>query len=605
MSYFRGNSIDGLLPFELIANATNSSNSVDAASSDPAVQMQRARACLLASQRQTNAMAAGMANPQELWMLRQRYANNREHQQQLAALQNHQQMMDPTAGTTLASMFTALGANPTMVPVDLMPTGYHPIQAAAAMAGSTTHPIFMVPPQAMKALPAEFSNLAQAQQKHANSLSDAVQARNAVSFLFSTPQVPTAQSQMQQAQVIEWLKHQKKQVEAVEAARSRQIHQQFKLQDSLRQRQQIPWFSNLRPFGTTEASTNNTPSSPLLSPQISAFKASPELTSQGSINMASKKRIVSAENNGYDEVGPGGVHHLLVPCRARGTPADHNAKTAHFVVTHNMAHGADLICSYDSCRKSGVKFKFCAVCQMPVAKRSFRNRHKHGDVFGKLLLSADFEEEEDDTDDESEEEEEEEGQEEIHYSTSSKSKSSSFKVESAVVKSGVSTVNKSPEKNDNSLLPIRGRKESKVLRDNAESKSLLAKSSKPVHATKNSNVSSKSVSGAKRKPDSTNITSNKTNTKVSQDIPSSSGKRQQLILQTDNAIMKQCIGTYSRLQSSNNTWSQSSVASAACSVASSAVTVPTTNRKKKEKVAASEDEEFSKKAAAEAMLSFL
>lgn len=547
-----------------------------------------------------------MANPQELWMLRQRYANNREHQQQLAALQNHQQRMDPTAGTTLASMFTAIGANPTMVPAELIPAGYHPhpypIQAAA-VAGSATHPIFMVPPQAIKVLPAEFSNLVQAQQKHANSLSDAVQARNAVSLLFSTPQVPTAQSQMQQAQVIEWLKHQKKQVEAVEAARSRQIHQQFKLQDSLRQRQQIPWFSNIRPFGTIEASTNTTSSSPLVTPQRTAFKASPELTTQGSINMASKKLIVSGKNNGYDEVGPGGFHHLLVPCRARGTPADHNAKTAHFVVTHNMAHGADLICSYDSCRKSGVKFKFCAVCQMPVAKRSFRNRHKHGDVFGKLSLPADFEEEDDDTDDESEEEEE--GQEEIHYSTSSKSKSSLFKAESAVAKSSVSTVSTSPEKNEIFSMPIRGRKESKVLRDNAESKSNLAKSSEPVHATKNSGFSSNSVPGAKRKLDSTNITSIKTNTKVSQDIPSSSRKRHQLILQTDNAIMKQCIGTYSRLQPSNHTWSQSSFSSTACSVASSAVTVPTTNRKKREKVVASEDEELSKKAAAEAMLSFL
>ena len=78
--------------------------------------------------------------------------------------------------------------------------------------------------------------------------------------------------------------------------------------------------------------------------------------------------------------------HLLVPCRARGMPMDHNVKTAHFVVPQNMPHGADLICSYDHCRNAGVKFKFCGVCQMPVAKRNFRNRHKHEDVLGKGSL---------------------------------------------------------------------------------------------------------------------------------------------------------------------------------------------------------------------------
>jgi hypothetical protein len=75
--------------------------------------MQCASACLLASQRQTNALAAREVNPQELWMLRQRYENNQEHQHRLAALHNQPQMADPSAGmTTFASMFTALGANP-------------------------------------------------------------------------------------------------------------------------------------------------------------------------------------------------------------------------------------------------------------------------------------------------------------------------------------------------------------------------------------------------------------------------------------------------------------------------------------------------------------
>lgn len=175
--------------------------------------MHCASACLLASQCQTIAVAARKANPQELWMLHQRYENNQEHQHQLAALQNKPQMAGLSAGmTTFASIFTAPGANPTMAPTDVMPGGYNP-HAIQAMAGSATLPNFMGPTQqSMKALPAEFSILVEAQQKHANSLFDNVPGRN-----FPTPQVPIAQSQKQQTKIIEWSKHQKEQVEAVGA----------------------------------------------------------------------------------------------------------------------------------------------------------------------------------------------------------------------------------------------------------------------------------------------------------------------------------------------------------------------------------------------------
>jgi hypothetical protein len=37
-----------------------------------------------------------------------------------------------------------------------------------------------------------------------------------------------------------------------------------------------------------------------------------------------------------------------------------------------------LFCSHQTCRNGGVKFRFCTVCQVPVAKRNFRQRHMHG-----------------------------------------------------------------------------------------------------------------------------------------------------------------------------------------------------------------------------------
>lgn len=68
----------------------------------------------------------------------------------------------------------------------------------------------------------------------------------------------------------------------------------------------------------------------------------------------------------------------MVPCRARGMPVDHNFKTGYFVVPDNIEHGDELMCSYQACRQAGVKFRYCLYCKVPVAKRNFRNRHRHG-----------------------------------------------------------------------------------------------------------------------------------------------------------------------------------------------------------------------------------
>uniref|UniRef100_A0A7S2JUH4 Uncharacterized protein n=1 Tax=Leptocylindrus danicus TaxID=163516 RepID=A0A7S2JUH4_9STRA len=74
---------------------------------------------------------------------------------------------------------------------------------------------------------------------------------------------------------------------------------------------------------------------------------------------------------------------ILAPCRARGMPVDHNPKTAHFIISEDLEHGTELVCSYPACRNTGVKFCFCAYCQTPVAKRNFRKRHMHDHEDGK------------------------------------------------------------------------------------------------------------------------------------------------------------------------------------------------------------------------------
>lgn len=66
-----------------------------------------------------------------------------------------------------------------------------------------------------------------------------------------------------------------------------------------------------------------------------------------------------------------------VPCRARRMPEEHNFETAVFVLHKNMKHGEHLICSDAACRDEGVKFVYCSLCGIPVAKRNFKSRHDH------------------------------------------------------------------------------------------------------------------------------------------------------------------------------------------------------------------------------------
>jgi hypothetical protein len=74
-------------------------------------------------------------------------------------------------------------------------------------------------------------------------------------------------------------------------------------------------------------------------------------------------------------------HHMSnvrFPCRARGVTDTHNARSAFIAIPSTVAHGTDLICSHPICAASGRRFKYCATCKIPVAKRNFSKRHAHG-----------------------------------------------------------------------------------------------------------------------------------------------------------------------------------------------------------------------------------
>lgn len=57
-----------------------------------------------------------------------------------------------------------------------------------------------------------------------------------------------------------------------------------------------------------------------------------------------------------------------MPCKARGVPGEHVASNAYIDIPVDAKHGTLLSCSHPSCRHSGRLFRFCTVCQVPVAK---------------------------------------------------------------------------------------------------------------------------------------------------------------------------------------------------------------------------------------------
>jgi hypothetical protein len=74
---------------------------------------------------------------------------------------------------------------------------------------------------------------------------------------------------------------------------------------------------------------------------------------------------------------PGSGFFRRMPCKARGVEGEHVAKNAFIDIPLNAKHGTILSCSHPACRLSGRLFRFCAVCQVPVAKVS----KKYGRTF--------------------------------------------------------------------------------------------------------------------------------------------------------------------------------------------------------------------------------
>jgi len=83
--------------------------------------------------------------------------------------------------------------------------------------------------------------------------------------------------------------------------------------------------------------------------------------------------IVSSRSTSDKSTHNGKV--LFFPCRARGMEQAHNFESAYFTIPDDLDHGADLYCSYPACRTEGCKFRYCATCKAPAARRNFRKRH--------------------------------------------------------------------------------------------------------------------------------------------------------------------------------------------------------------------------------------
>lgn len=96
------------------------------------------------------------------------------------------------------------------------------------------------------------------------------------------------------------------------------------------------------------------------------------------VSTQSNQQDTTNEENNPDLLREENPDLLRFPCKARGVLNDHNSRTAYITVSTNANHGTTLVCTHPVCAKSGRKFRWCSVCQIPVAKRNFGKRHGHG-----------------------------------------------------------------------------------------------------------------------------------------------------------------------------------------------------------------------------------
>jgi len=63
-------------------------------------------------------------------------------------------------------------------------------------------------------------------------------------------------------------------------------------------------------------------------------------------------------------------------------------QTANFTISDETGHGDELVCSYSSCQKVGIKFRYCGFCKLPVPKRNFHKFHSHSEQIKEQEKSA-------------------------------------------------------------------------------------------------------------------------------------------------------------------------------------------------------------------------
>jgi len=79
------------------------------------------------------------------------------------------------------------------------------------------------------------------------------------------------------------------------------------------------------------------------------------------------------------------------PCRARRVKsATHSETEAVLEVPPDAEHGRVVVCSNEVCASSGRQFRWCSICQQPVAKRNFMKRHSHGIITSLRYTMEDY-----------------------------------------------------------------------------------------------------------------------------------------------------------------------------------------------------------------------
>ena len=79
------------------------------------------------------------------------------------------------------------------------------------------------------------------------------------------------------------------------------------------------------------------------------------------------------------------INNRCVHCKGREMGEDHKYDNVYFLIGGITPHGKLIVCSHHACIKSGCIFLYCAVCQLPCAKRTFSRRHLHGSLFQHIL----------------------------------------------------------------------------------------------------------------------------------------------------------------------------------------------------------------------------